>query len=236
MTRIAEVGAGTFQISTYFEEMDFSMNQYLVVGDEPLLFHVGMRSTFDAVRGAVAEVIDPTTLRWLSFGHVEADECGAVNEWLAQAPNAEVAFGQLGCMLTVGDIADRPPRPLADGETVGPFRWIDTPHVPHGWEAGLVFDEYTRTLFCGDLLAVYGAFEPTTVESIAAAAIDAEDAMPSMSLHPETPAVIRRLAALEPAALAPMHGPVVLRDCAAELERLAVDAERRIGRLAGAGA
>jgi flavorubredoxin len=238
LTRIAEVGKGTFQICTYIAEMDFPINQYLVVGDEPLLFHTGMRGIFDGVRAAVAEVIDPAALRWISFGHVEADECGAMNDWLALSPNATVAFGQLGCMLSVGDMAAREPRPLADGEVLDTgdhrYRWVDTPHVPHGWEAGLLFDEDTRTLFCGDLFAGYGDPRPTTTDDIVAAAIAAEDDMPSMSLHPASPAIIRRLASLEPEALALMHGPVFVGDCVAALEALAADAERRIGEFAGA--
>lgn len=237
-TRIAEVGPDTFQICTYMPEMDFSMNQYLVAGAEPLLFHTGTRSIFPAVRDALADVMDPSTLRWISFGHVEADECGAMNEWLALAPSATVAFGQLGCMLSVGDLAVREPRPLADGEVLDigghQLRWIDTPHVPHGWDAGLLLDETTHTLFCGDLLAVYGDWPPTTNDDVVGPAIAAEDGMPSMALHPDTAATIRRLASFAPTSLALMHGPVFTGDCAAALAALAVDADRRISRLVGA--
>lgn len=236
MARISEVGKDTFQVCTYIAEMDFPVNQYLVVGDEPLLFHAGMRGIFDGVRAAVAEVIDPASLRWIGFGHVEADECGAMNEWLATAPDASVAFGELGCMLSIGDMALRQPRPLADGEILDAgshrFRWIDTPHVPHGWEAGLLYDQDTRTLFCGDLFSGYGDPSPTTTDDILAAAIDAEDAMPSMSLHPGSGAVMRRLAALEIDALALMHGSVYTGDCRAALVGLAADADRRVSEFA----
>lgn len=231
-TRIAAVGFDTYQVSTYLEEMDFTINQYLVVGDEPMLFHTGMRGLFSDVRAAVSEVLDPSSLRWISFGHVEADECGAMNDWLECAPAATVAFGELGCMLSIADMATRAPVPLVDGDVFADrFRWIATPHVPHGWEAGLVFDQATRTLFCGDLLSVYGNYEPTTSDDYVASAIDAENAMPSMSLHPQTGAIIRTLADLSPAALAPMHGPVFTGDCASALRALADDAQERLARL-----
>jgi flavorubredoxin len=230
--RIAKVATDTFQICTFFPEMNFSVNQYLVTADEPLLFHTGMRGIFDDVRTAVAEVIDPSSLRWITFGHFEADECGAMNDWLGIAPDATVAFGAMGCMLSVGDAAARPPRPLTNGETIDigghVVRWIDTPHVPHNLDAGLLFDETTRTLFCGDLFAMFGDPAPTTTDDIVGPAITAEDAMPSMSLHPTTGDIIRDLGKLGPAALALMHGPVFTGDCVAALERLADDAERRI--------
>jgi flavorubredoxin len=232
MARIAEVGKETYQVTTYLAEMDFSINQYLVLGDEPLLFHTGMHGIFEDVRAAVAEVIDPASLRWITFGHTEADECGAMNDWLATAPNATVAFGATGCMLSIGDLATRPPRALGNGEVLDigghRMRWIDTPHVPHNIDAGLLYDEDARNLFCGDLFALYGNWSPTTTDDIVAPAIAAEDAWPSMSLHPATGEIIRGLAALEIEALALMHGPVFIGDCAAALVALASDADRRI--------
>ncbi len=230
--RIAEVGQDTYQLSTYLPDIDFAVNQYLVASGEPLLFHTGMRGLFESVRDALATVLDPKALRWISFGHVEADECGAMNQFLALAPDAAVLFGELGCMLTIGDLADREPRALADGETLEigghSVRWIDTPHVPHGWEAGVLYDETTRVLFCGDLFSTMGAFEPSTTDDIVAPAIAAEDGMPSMSLHPHTGELIRRLAELDVSALALMHGPVFSGDCRAALELLADDADRRV--------
>ena len=199
MARISEVAKDTFQICTYIAEMDFSVNQYLVVGEEPLLFHTGMRGIFDDVRTALAEVIEPASLRWITFGHTEADECGAMNDWLAAAPAATVAFGRVGCMLSIGDLASRPPRPLGNGEVLDigghRLRWIDTPHVPHNIDAGLLYDEDTRTLFCGDLLSVYGNWSPTTTDDIVDLAVEAENGWPSMSLHPGTGDAIRGLAA-----------------------------------------
>ena len=231
-TRVAEVADGIFQLSTHLSEIDFGVNQYLVRAEEPLLFHTGMRGLFPSVRDAVARVIEVDTLRWVGFGHVEADECGAMNAWLAAAPSATVAHGRLGCMVSVEDLADRPPRPLDDGEVLDigghRLRWLDTPHVPHAWEAGLLYDELTKTLLCGDLFSQMGAYPAATDDDIVEPAIVAEDAMPSMSLHPSTPAVIGRLAALEVDVLAPMHGPSSGRRCGEALRDLADDADRRI--------
>ena len=231
-TRVAEVADGTYQLTTYLEEMDFAVNQYLVAGEQPLLFHTGMRGLFPLVVDAVASVLPPASVRWIGFGHLEADECGSMNEWLAIAPDATVIHGHIGCMLSIGDLADRPPRPLAPGEKfdLGDHcvEWVDTPHVPHGWEAGVLFDHATGTLFCGDLFAANGDYAPTTTDDIVAPAIEAEDGFPSMSLHPASGDRIRGLTRLEPARLALMHGPVFTGDCGDALHRLAADADRRV--------
>lgn len=140
-------GRGIHQLSTYIAEADFGFNQCLVEGEEPLLFHTGMRGFFPMVSQAAGRVMPNTALRWITFGHVEADECGAMNEWLAAAPQATVAQGATGCMVSIADLADRDPRPLGDGEVLDigghRMRWIDTPHLPHGWEGGILFDERT---------------------------------------------------------------------------------------------
>ncbi len=231
-TRIAEVGDGIYQLMTYLPDMDFAVNQYLVTGDEPLLFHTGMRGLFPDVSAAVAHLIPLHSLRWIGFGHVEADECGSMNEWLAAAPDATVVQGAIGCMVSIGDLADRPPLALTPGaklETGGhQLEWIDTPHVPHAWEAGVLFDHATRTLFCGDLFSQYGNYAPATTDDIVGPAIEAEDAFASMSLHPATGSIIRGLAALDAATLALMHGPVFTGDCRRALHDLADDADRRI--------
>ena len=210
-TRVAEIGEGTYQLMTYLEEMDFAVNQYLLTGDEPLLFHTGMRGLFPLVADAVERLIPIASLRWIGFGHVEADECGSMNEWLAAAPDATVIQGALGCMVSIGDLADRPPRPLNPGEKldVGShcLEWIDTPHVPHAWEAGVLFDHTTRMLLCGDLFGRNGRYPPTTTDDIVAPAIEAEDGFASMSLHPASGSIIRDLAERDISALALMHGP-----------------------------
>ena len=232
-TRIWEVGDGIYQLATHLDDIDFGINQYLVVGDEPLLFHAGMRSLFPSLADAVAGVIPVDSLRWVAVGHVEADECGAMNSWLAAAGGASVVQGQIGCMVSLGDLADRPPRALSDGEVLDTgghrLRWLDTPHLPHAWEAGLLYDETTRTLFCGDLFSQGGRYAPSTDEDIVAAAVADDDGMRSLSLSPTSGALLRGLADLEIDALALMHGPVFTGDAREALLALADDFDRRIG-------
>jgi flavorubredoxin len=225
-TRVTEVAEATYQLTTVVPGAPVVFNQYLVAGDEPLLFHTGMRWMFPSVSAAVASVTPVDAIRWVSFGHIEADECGSMNEWLAAAPRATVVQGMTGCMVSIGDLADREPTPLADGATLDigghRMRWIDTPHVPHAWEAGLLYDESTRTLFCGDLFTQMGAFGPMTTADPVGPAVSAEDDFPgSSSLHPASEATIRRLAEIDVATLAPMHGPAFTGDCQAALHGLA---------------
>jgi flavorubredoxin len=235
-TRVTEVADGVHQLST-FVGAPVGFNQYLISGDEPTLFHTGMRQMFPAVSAAVSTVLPVDTLRWVSFGHLEADESGSMNEWLAAAPRATVAQSQIGCMVSLEDLADRAPRALADGERIDigghVLQWIDTPHVPHAWEAGLLYDTTTRTLFCGDLFTRYGEFEATTEDDIVGPAVQAEDDAPgSLSLHPASGDTIRRLADLDVETLALMHGPAFSGDCAAALRDLAADVDRRVAALA----
>lgn len=177
-------------------------------------------------------MIPVESLRWLSFGHVESDENGSMNQWLAAAPVAIVAQSQIGCDVSLNDLADRPPRPLADGEILDigghRMRWIDTPHVPHAWEAGIVYDETTRTLFCGDLFSQTGAYPALADGDPLGPAIQAEDFFHASSLAPSSGATCRKLADLDIAALALMHGPVFTGDCRAALLALADDYDRRI--------
>jgi flavorubredoxin len=231
-TRIAEVAPGIHQLMTHVPEMNFSFNQYLVTGDEPLLFHAGPRQMFPLVSDAVSRVMPVDQLRWISFGHVEADECGSMNQWLGAAPQSTVAQSMTGCMVSLNDLADRAPRALADGEVLDigghRMRWIDTPHVPHAWEAGLLYDETTRTLFCGDLFTQTGAYAAASTDDIIGPAWEAEDIFHSSSLAPSSGATIRRLAELDVAALALMHGPTFTGDCRGALLDLATDFDKRI--------
>ena len=226
--QVTEIADGIFRLSVLVPEMGppdgFTFNSFLILGEEPLLFHAGQRGMFPAFSSAVASIMPIEQLRWISFGHVEADECGAMNLWLEAAPNAQVAHGQTACMVSLNDLANRAPRALNDGEllTSGKrrVRYIDTPHVPHAWESGLVFEDTTGILFCGDLFTQFGS-QATTEGDIVPAAIAAEDAFHSSSVGPATAPTLRRLAQLRPMGLALMHGPTYFGDGAAALERLA---------------
>lgn len=233
-TRTTEIADGIHQFTTYVDEMDFSFNQYLVTGDEPLLFHTGLRHLFPLVAEAVATVVPVDSLRWISFGHVEADESGSLNQWLAAAGQATVAQSGIGCMVSVGDLADRPPRALGDGEVLDigghRLRWIDTPHLPHGWEAGILYDETTTTLLCGDLFTQQGAYEASSGRDIVGPAAAAEDIFGSYSLTPSSGSRLRDLAQLDVSTLALMHGPAFTGDCSAALVGLADDIEARSAR------
>ncbi len=227
--RVTEIADGIHQLTTYLAEIDLGLNQYLVIGEEPLLFHTGLRSLHRSLTDAVARVVPPADLRWIGFGHVEADECGSLNQWLAAAPDAIAVTGLTGCMVSVADIADRPPRSLADGDVLDigghRLRWINTPHLPHGWEAGLLYDETTRTLLCGDLFAQWGPYPATTTDDLAVPDLAAD---PSYSLAPSSPAILRQLAELGAATLAQMHVPASTGDCGSALRDLADQFERRI--------
>jgi flavorubredoxin len=228
-THLDEITDSVFRISTHVPEVappaGFTFNQYLIAADEPLLFHCGPRAMFPAVSAAAAKVVPIDRLRWISFGHVESDECGSMNAWLAAAPKAQVVHGFTACLVSLNDLADRPPRPLADGEVIDlggrRVRWIDTPHVPHAWESGLIFEETTATLFCGDLFAQLGDGPAIGPLDIVPAAIVAEEAFHASSLTATTAATVRSLKALAPRRLAVMHGTCFEGDCASALDRLA---------------
>jgi flavorubredoxin len=228
-TTTAEIADGIHRVSTYLPDGPpggITFNQFVISGDEPLLFHTGTRRLFPAVRDAVATVVDPTLIRWISSGHASRpDEYGSLNEWETLAPAAIVTHGQIGCFLCLSDMSTRPPRPLADGEVIdiGDHRlqWINTPHVPGPWEAGALFDQTTRTLFCGDLFSRTGPAPATTTDNIAAAAIVHDQLMHGHAYTPNTGPTLRRLAELEPQQLALMHGPTFVGDCANQLTTLA---------------
>ena len=224
-TRTDEIADGIFRFSTFVPDAGLAFNQFLVDADEPLLFHTGMRALFPLVSAAVATVMPLERLRWISFGHYEADECGAMNEWLAAAPRAQVAHTAVGVMVSVADQASREPRALADGEVLDlgtkRVRHLSTPHVPHGWDAGVMYEETTGTLFAGDLFTALGDFPATSTDDILGPAFVAEDVFGATALTPATAPTIRRLAELAPATLALMHGPAYTGDGAAALAALA---------------
>ncbi len=169
-TRITEIAADHYVISIYVREFNLRFNHFLIKDEEPLLFHAGMKQMFPLMRDAVARIIDPATLRWISFSHFEADECGALNEWLAIAPQAAPVCGLVGAAVSVNDFSMRPARVLAHDEIlkIGRYRlrFRRTPHVPHNWEASLLFEEVTRTLLCSDLFTHEGDVEPLTESDV----------------------------------------------------------------------
>jgi flavorubredoxin len=230
-TRIDEIADRIYRISTPVPPnpavpAGFTFNQFLIVDDEPLLFHTGMRKLFPVVREAVASVMPVDTLRWISFSHHEADEDGALAEWLAIAPRAAVVCGQIGTFYSVTDSTDRAPRVLADGDTLSlgdkRVQWFDTPHVPHGWDAGLLLETTTRTLFCADLFTQAGDTHPPVTEGDVLGPSEAmRSAMDYYSNPAHAATVIERLAASEPALLAAMHGAAYRGNGAAALRELA---------------
>jgi flavorubredoxin len=225
---VDEIADDMYRISTYVPEVSpegFTFNQFLVKADEPLLFHTGPRGMFPLVAEAVATVVPVEALRWITFGHVESDECGSMNMWLTAAPDSRVAHGALGCDVSLNDLCDRPPRALGEGEVIDlggkRVRQISTPHVPHGWEAQLLFEETTGTLLCGDLFSQIGAGPAVTTDDVVEPALAAERLFHASSLAPNTAGTLRQLGDLSPTTLAIMHGASFRGDGKAALYDLA---------------
>ena len=232
-TRIDEIDAGLFRIHTPVRDMPggFSFNQYLVVDEEPLLFHTGPRRMFPLVREAIAHVLAVDKLRWVAFSHVEADECGGLNDLLAVAPNARPLCSRIAALVSMNDLADRAPRGMADGETIAIGRrtltWLDAPHLPHAWECGYLADVPNQTLFCGDLFMQPGAdSDPVTEGDILGPSEAFRTAMDYYSHTKSAAALIEKLAATRPRTLACMHGSAWRGDGAKLLRALgeAIDA------------
>lgn len=213
-TNVHEISSGIYRINTPVKMLGvegFTFNQYLVVDDEPLLFHTGLRKMFPLVREAVASVIPVEKLRYISFSHVEADECGSLNEWLAIAPHAVPLCGNVAAMVSIKDIADREPHAMADGELLSlgqhSVRWFETPHLPHAWDCGFLSEEQTSTLFCGDLFTQGGSDLPAMTESDILEPSEAfRQGMDYFSHTKYAREMIDKLAATNPKTLACMHG------------------------------
>lgn len=227
-TRIDEIADGIYRISTPVKLPvgGFSFNRYLVLDDQPLLFHIGKRHMFQATRDAVAQVLEPAKLRYLAFSHFEADECGALNEFLAIAPSAEPVCSRIAALTSVEDTADRAPRPLADGEELAlgrhTVRWFDTPHLPHGWECGYLFESATSTLFCGDLFTQPGDENaPLTESDILGPSEAMRSQLDYYAYTPNSRQLLNRLAETQPTTLACMHGSAWRGNGAALLAELA---------------
>jgi flavorubredoxin len=217
---VTEIAADCYRISTYIPEISVTFNQFLVKDDEPLLFHTGMKALFPLVRDAVATIIDPSKLRWISFSHFEADECGSLNEWLEVAPGAQPVCSMVGALVSVNDFAIRPAKGMTDNEVINTgqhsFRFVRTPHVPHCWEAGMLFEETKNTLFCTDLFHVNGEVEPLTESDVvdrAKQTLIEYQAGPFANYLPytkHTDGILQGLADLNPRTIAAMHGPAYI--------------------------
>lgn len=228
-TNVHEIADGIYRINTPVlieGGGGFSFNQYLILDDEPLLFHTGPRKMFRLVREAVGSLMPVERLRYLAFSHVEADECGSLNEWLAVAPQSVPVCGSVAAMVSIIDLADREPRALADGEVLSlgkhAVRWFDTPHLPHGWDCGFLSEERTSTLLCGDLFTQGGADLPPITESDILGPSEAfRRGMDYFSHTKNARALIERLAGTNPTTLACMHGSAWRGDGAGLLRTLA---------------
>src|ERR1039458_396071 len=232
MFNLTEIAEDVYRISVFVPEFNLAFNHFLVKDDEPLLFHTGLRSMFPVVREAVTKIIDPASIRHIGFSHFESDECGALNHWLEIAPNSQAVCGLVGAMVSVNDLAIRTPRALTREDTLSTgkrrFRYLPTPQIPHGWDAGVMFEETAQTLFCSDLFHQWGEREPLTtngiIERCREALLQAE-AGPFAGYVPythHTGNVLKGLAAYQPRTLAIMHGSSYSGDGAQALEDLAV--------------
>lgn len=236
---VTEIAPDVYQIVTYVPEADLQFNQFLIRDDEPLLFHTGMNVLFPAVHEAVASLIEPATLRWIGFSHFEADECGSLNQWLQLAPNAQAACSLVGAMVSVNDFAIRPARGMTTGEVINTgkyrFRFLHTPHVPHCWEAGLMFEETKGTLLCSDLFHQSGVVEPLTTSDVIGRArqtlVDYQ-AGPLANYMPytkNTDGILQSLAELKPRTIAPMHGSAYVGDGERAIRDFAVMMQEVLG-------
>lgn len=237
-TRIDEIAERIYRLSTFVPDIGptgFTFNQFLIDADEPTIFHTGPRGMFPGISEAITSLMPLDRLRWVMFGHLEADECGAMNLFLEAAPNAQVAHTAIGCLVSIDDLADRPPVPLGPEASLDlggrRIRSIDTPHVPHGWDAHVIYEETTGTLFCGDLLSQVGDGPALTADDLVGAAVQTEDIFGASCITPQSASTIRSLAALEPTTLAIMHGSSYSHEASAALHALADDFERRMVQL-----
>jgi len=241
---VTEIAPDIYRISTFHPEYGIQFNQFLVNDDEPFLMHTGFKKMFPLTRAAVASVLDPAQVRWLGFSHFESDECGALNEWLRAAPQAQAVCSFVGAAVTINDFAERPARPLNDGEVLATgrrrLRFLATPHLPHGWDAGLFFEETDRTLLCSDLFFHPGDPEPLTESSLVGRAREAITAGLAGPLAQDLPytsytdQTLQRLADLSPRTLAVMHGSSFRGDGGSEVRQLAAVIKEILGKPAPA--
>jgi flavorubredoxin len=222
MATITEIAPDVYRISTFVADFDLQFNQFVVKDDEPLLYHTGMRGMFPLVLEAVGKIVEPAKIRWIGFSHFEADECGSLNEWLGVAPAAQPVCTFVGAMVSVNDFAARPAYTLRDDEVLhtGKYRYRvhATPHLPHGWDAGMLFEETQRTLFCSDLFHQTGDVEPSTQSDLIGrfretlTRYQAGPLRNYMPCTPHTERMLAELASFQPSTLAAMHGSAFVGD------------------------
>lgn len=230
MAKITEITPNVYRISIYAQWADLQFNHFLVKDDEPMLFHTGLRGMHAEIREAVSKLISISDLRHIGFSHFESDECGSLNEWLAAAPKADVICSQVGALVSVNDFIGREARALADGESFSTgrfrFRYCQTPHLPHGWDAGVLFEETENMLLCSDLFHQSGDVEPITAHDVVGRSYEAMKAYQAGILADYVPYTaltgqnLKKLAALQPKTLAIMHGSSFTGDCAGALDDL----------------
>lgn len=240
MAVTTEIAPNIYRISIFAEWGNLQFNHFLVKDDEPLLFHTGLRGMHAEVREAVTKLIKLDELRHISFSHFESDECGALNEWLTVAPRADVICGQVGALVSVNDFIGRQARALNDGETFTTgkfrFRYCQTPHLPHGWDAGVLFEETQQTLLCSDLFHQTGNVEPLTTTDVVGRShqtLKEYQAGILADYVPYTPLTsqnLKKLEDLKPKTLAVMHGSSFTGDCARALADLNVVFREVFGR------
>ncbi len=239
MSTITEIAPDVYRISIYVPEADLQFNQFVVKDDEPLLYHTGMKGIFPLVREAVARIIEPSRIRWIGFSHFEVDECGSLNEWLQVAPSAQAVCSVVGALVNLNDFADRCPRGMASDEVLSTgqyrFRFRATPHLPHGWDASMLFEETNGTLLCSDLFTHNGDVEEMTESDVVGrsrATLLEYQAGPLADYLPNTPnteRLLNELAALKPKTLAAMHGSTFVGDGERALRDLAVMMRETLG-------
>ncbi|MEZ5944619.1 MAG: MBL fold metallo-hydrolase [Planctomycetaceae bacterium] len=223
MTTITEIAPDVFRLSIYAPQFDMQFNHFLVRDDEPLLFHTGLKAMFPPLQEAVAQLIDPTTLRHIAWSHFESDECGALNDWLQLAPDAEPVCTLVGKLVSVDDFAIRPARGMTDDDILETgkyrYRFHRSPHIPHGWDAGVLFEETRKTLFCSDLFHQFGNVDAVTTADLIGRTTTAMQQMQQgplagyMPYTSQTEGVLRSLADLQPETLAVMHGSSYAGQC-----------------------
>jgi flavorubredoxin len=245
MGNVKEIAPDIYRVTVFVPEFNLEFNHFLVKDDEPMLFHAGYRGMFKDVRDGIASLIDPSRIRWIGFSHFESDECGSLNEWLAIAPRAEPLCGLVGALVSVNDFANRPARALTEDEALPTgkyrFRFQHTPHLPHGWDAGVLFEETQRTLFCSDLFLQSGEREPVTRDDVVARARQALmdfEAGPFAGVTPytdHTGSLLNKLAGLKPALLVTQHGSAYSGDGARALRDLATLYREVLGKPSAVG-